>query len=146
MAVRPYQLPCLRVINGDYYRNGQTQMVIPFESNMIKLSVSDEIKRGNYRIGVIEDDVFKVKYVGRSTDQNLQTRVLQHKNTNDAHYYDDNHYFFYSSANSDEEAIRQECIDYHSFGEDEFLDNEVHPSLQDGESCSFPGCDHVGGE
>ena len=146
MGVGPYQMPKLRVFNDYKYRNGQIQLVIPFENNMIKMVVSEDITRGNYRIGVIEDDVFKVKYIGRTTDQSLQTRILQHKNTNDAHYYDNSHYFFYSSANSDEDAIRQECIDYHSFGEDEFLDNEVHPSLPDGEPCSFPGCDHVGGE
>ncbi len=146
MAIGPYQLPRLRVFNGDKYRNGQTQMVIPFESNMIKMAVPENIAKGNYRIGVIEDDVFKVKYVGRTTDQNLQTRILQHKNTTDAHYYDDNHYFFFSSAKTDEDAIRQECVDFHSFGEDEILDNIIHPALPEGEVCAFEGCDHVGGE
>ncbi len=146
MDVRPFQMPCLRVISGDYYRNGMTKLVFPFESNMIKMAVPNEIARGNYRIGVIEDNIFKVKYVGRSTDQNLQTRILQHKNTTDDHYYDDNHFFFYSSANTDEDAIRQECVDFHSFGEGNFLDNKVHPSLPDGEVCAFEGCDHVGGE
>lgn len=146
MAVGPYQLPRLRVFNGDKYRNGQTQMVIPFERNMIKLAVSEDIVRGNYRIGLIEDDVFKVKYVGRSVDQKLQTRILQHKNTADDHYYNDSYFFFYSSANTDEEAIRQECIDFHSFGEDEILDNKEHPALPVGDACPFQGCDHVGGE
>lgn len=146
MAIESYQLPSLRVIRGDNYRNGKTQLVFPFESNMIKMAVPDNIAKGNYRIGVIEDDVFIVKYVGRSTDQNLQTRILQHKNTADDHYYNDSYFFFYSSAYTDEEAIRQECIDFHSFGEDRILDNKVHPALPDGDVCSFQGCDHVGGE
>lgn len=146
MAMGPFQLPSLRVIRGDYYRNGMAKLVFPFESNMIKIAVPDSIARGNYRIGVIEDDVFKVKYVGRAADQNLQTRILQHKNRADDHYYDDNHHFFYTAAETDEDAIRQECIDYHSFGEDEILDNKVHPSLPEGETCVFEGCDHMGGE
>lgn len=105
-----------------------------------------DIKKGNYRIGVIEDVWFIVKYVGRATDQPLQERLLQHKNPADDHYYDDSHYFFISAADKDEEAIKQECIDFHSFGSDEVLDNDIHPSLPDDTPCPWQGCDHVGGE
>ena len=52
-------------------------------------------------------------------------RILQHTNSNDDHYFDDDYYFFFSDADSDDEAIEQECIDYHSFGgDDEYLDND----------------------
>lgn len=146
MAIGPFQLPSLRVIREDKYRNGMSQLVFPFESNMIKLAVPEDIVRGNYRIGVIENDEFRVKYVGRSTDQNLQRRILQHKNTSDDHYYNDSYFFFYSSASTDDEAIKQECIDFHSFGEDVILDNKVHPALPVGAVCPFQGCNHVGGE
>ena len=146
MAVRPYQFANLRVICGDNYSNGKPLLVFPFESNMIKMNVPDSIERGNYRIGVIDDGVFKVKYVGRTTDQNLQKRMLQHKNRGDDHYYNDNHYFFYSIAQTDEDAIRQECVDFHSFGGDDILDNTAHPALPNGVACVFDGCYHVGGE
>lgn len=121
-------------------------MVFQFERNNIKIQIPDDIKKGNYRIGVIEDDWFIVKYVGRVTNQTLQERLLQHKNHTDAHYYDDSHYFFYSAADSDNDAIKQECIDFHSFGEEEYLDNDYHPSLSQGEKCPWSDCDHVGGE
>lgn len=141
-----FEIPKLRVVKGTDYRNGQSRLVFQFERNNIKIQIPDDIKKGNYRIGVIEDDWFIVKYVGRVTDQTLQERLLQHKNHTDAHYYDDSHYFFYSAADSDNDAIKQECIDFHSFGEEEYLDNECHPSLSQGEKCPWSDCDHVGGE
>ena len=136
----------LHVVAGTDYTNGQQQLVFNFQRDNIKIQIPDDVKKGNYRIGVIEGDRFIVKYVGRATDQTLKERLLQHKNHADTHYYDDNHYFFYSSAGSDDDAIKQECIDYHSFGGDEYLDNDCHPALSLGEHCPWPDCDHVGGE
>lgn len=136
----------LHVVAGTDYTNGQQQLVFNFQRDNIKIQVPDDVKKGNYRIGVIEDDWFIVKYVGRVTDQKLQERLLQHKNHTDAHYYDDSHYFFYSAADSDNDAIKQECIDYHSFGGDDNLDNDCHPALPQGEKCPWSDCDHVGGE
>lgn len=144
--MKPNLLQNLRVFAGTDYINGQKQLVFQFQSDNIKIQIPNEIQKGNYCIGVIDGDEFIVKYVGRATDQTLADRLLQHTNHTDDHYYDDSHYFFYSSANSDEEAIRKECIDFHSFGEDEILDNKVHPSLPDGKACYFPGCGHVGCE
>lgn len=136
----------LRVIDGTHYRNGQIVVPYQFERNTIKIQVPDDIKYGNYRIGIIDNGWFKVKYVGRATDQPLQARLLQHKDTSDDHYYDDSYYFFVSAAASVEEAKKQECIDFHSFGGEEFLDNKYHPSLPEGVPCPWQGCEHVGGE
>ena len=143
--MKPNLLQNLRVIAGTDYINGQQQPVFQFQSDNIRIQIPDKVQKGNYCIGVIDGDWFIVKYVGRATDQTLTNRLLQHKNHTDDHYYDDNHYFFFSPAKTDGEAIRQECIDYHSFGKDEFLDNKVHPALPNEEACPFPGCDHVGG-
>lgn len=142
----PFKMPRLRVKAGTYYRALQPQLVYPFERNTIKIQVPEDIKKGNYRIGVIEDDWFIVKYVGRATDQTLQERLLQHKNPSDVHYYDDSHYFSITPADNEDDAVKQECIDFHSFGGDEVLDNDIHPSLPDGTLCPWQGCDHVGGE
>ena len=135
----------LRVINEGEYEDGQKVIVHQFNRDWIKQVVNEDIKNGNYRIGLLIDGSFNVSYIGRSTDQTLQERILQHTNPNDDHYFDDDHYFFFKEAGNDEEAIEQECIDYHSFGGDEeYLDNEYHPSLPDDNHCPWSGCDHVG--
>ena len=128
-----------RVINEGHYTNGENVIVHKFERNWIRQIVTEDIHKGNYRIGVVIDGEFNVCYIGRATDQSLQTRMLQH-----SEYLDDVYYFDYNVANTDEAAINQECIDYHSFGEDDWLDNEYHPSLQEGEKCPWDGCDHIG--
>lgn len=141
----PDLLQNLRVYAGTDYTNGQKLPVFNFQRDNIKIQIPDEVKIGNYRIGIIEGDWFIVKYVGRATDQLLVDRLLQHKNHTDDHYYDDSYYFFYSPANSDEDAINQECIDFHSFGGEETLDNKEHPALPNNTNCPWQGCDHVGG-
>jgi len=144
--MKPNLLQNLRVIAGTDYNNGQKQVVFQFQSDNIRIQIPDEVKKGNYCIGAIDGDEFIVKYVGRATDQTLADRLLQHTNHTDDHYYDDNHYFFFSPANSDEEAINQECIDFHSFGGYEVLDNKEHPSLPQNSKCPWQGCEHIGGE
>ena len=135
----------LRVIAGNAYTNGKVIRVHKFTRNWIKQVVPKDIKHGNYLIGTLIDGSFNVCYIGRSTDQNLQTRIYQHTYSNDPHYFDDDYYFWFRSADSDEEAIRQECIDYHAFGgQNDYLDNDYHPSLPEGMECPWPGCNHVG--
>lgn len=130
----------LRVINEDHYTDGDKIVVHLFERNWIKQVVTEDIKKGNYRIGVIVDGSFNVCYIGRATDQALQERLLQH-----TEYLDDVYYFDFNAAKTDDEAIKQECIDFHSFGgNEEWLDNEYHPSLPKGDECPWEGCDHVG--
>jgi len=129
----------LRVINEGYYTDGAKIVVHNFEKNWVKQIVAEDIKKGNYRIGVVVDGSFNVCYIGRATDQKLQDRLLQHPE-----YLDDVYYFDFNSAKTDDEAIKQECIDYHSFGEKDWLDNEYHPSLPEGDECPWDGCEHVG--
>ncbi len=135
----------LRVIKEGYYTDGEEKYVHNFNEKWIKQIVAADIKKGNYRIGLIENGTFNVCYIGRSTDQSLVTRICQHLNMDDDHYFDDDYYFFFDAAKTDEEAIRQECLDYHSFGgDDEWLDNDYHPSMPEDEKCPWPGCGHVG--
>lgn len=130
----------LRVIAGDYYKDGQEIWIHQYNRNTIKLYVNENIKKGNYRIGNVVDSSFNVCYIGRATDQPLQKRMLQH-----TEYLDDNFYFDFNAAQTDDEAIERECIDFHSFGgDDEWLDNEYHPSMPEGEECPWDGCEHVG--
>lgn len=129
----------LRVIEGEYYQNGQELWVHPYTSNSIKMWVSDDIKKGNYRIGVIVDGWFNVCYVGRATDQTLQSRMLQHQE-----YEDDIYYFDFNAADTDKQAIEKECIDFHTFGGDDWLDNEYHPALPEGMECPWEECNHKG--
>lgn len=137
----------LRVINEGHYVDGEEVYVHKFTPNWIKKVVADDIKKGNYRIGLLNNGSFNVCYVGRATDQKLQDRLLQHTNPNDDHYFDEDYYFIFDAASTDDEAINQECIDYHSFGgDDNYLDNEYHPSLPDGKQCPWKSCDHEGGK
>ena len=73
---------------------------------------------GNYAFGYVEDKTFYVKYVGRS-DVNLNDRIK--------HGIDNYKSFKFSYANSPEDAFEKECKNYHDFGEDKKLDNEIHP-------------------
>lgn len=135
----------LRVIEEGFYTNGQEIYVHNFNEKWIKQVVADDIKKGNYCIGVIVDGVFNVCYIGRSTDQTLQQRICQHLFEEDNHFFDDDYYFFFEAAETDDDAYNQECIDYHSFGgDDDYLDNDYHPSLPKGKHCPWQGCDHVG--
>lgn len=136
----------LQVVVEGEYKDGEDVVVYQFERNWIKMIVDIRFQRGNYWIGTLEDGAFTPCYIGRATDQPLQTRILQHTNRTDNHYYDERYYFHFDVAVDDADAIRQECVDFHSFGEDDVLDNEIHPALPDGDACPCIGCDHVGGE
>lgn len=137
----------LRVINKGHYKDGEKVFIHKFTSDWIKKVVADDIKKGDYRIGLLNNGSFNVCYVGRATDQKLQDRLLQHTNPNDDHYFDESYYFTYNAARTEDEAINQECIDYHSFGgDDNYLENKYHPSLPDGKQCPWESCDHKGGE
>lgn len=135
----------LRVINEGEYIDGQEVSVHQFNRDWIKQVINEDIKKGNYMIGVLMDGSFNVCYIGRSTDQTLQKRILQHTYPDDDHFFDDEYYFLFKEADTDEEAIEQECIDYHSFGgDDDYLENEYHPSLPEGKRCPWSNCEHIG--
>lgn len=130
----------LRVVHEGEYKNGEQVSVHQYNSYWIKQIIVENIKMGNYCIGVINGDCFEVCYVGRATDQTLQERMLQHPE-----YEKDKYFFFAKEAKNEKEAINQECIDYHSFGGVEgFLDNIYHPAIHEGKQCPWKDCDHVG--
>lgn len=141
-----YEHAGLRVSAAGEYENGENVVVYSFERNWIKIIIGERILQGNYWIGTLEDGVFTPCYVGRATEQPLVTRILQHTKSDDDHYYDESHYFHFDAAYNEAGAIWQECMDYHSFGAEDELDNKVHPALPEGVHCPWPGCEHVGGE
>lgn len=90
---------------------------------------------GNYALGYFKEDVFYVKYVGRS-DENLNKRLKT--------WVESYKYFKYSYASSAKAAFVKECQNYHDFGEKETLDNIIHPDRPDGSDWKCPVCDTLG--
>lgn len=90
---------------------------------------------GNYAYGYLNDSgSFIVKYVGRS-DSDLQSRIkhgLQDRlNDENCKKYER---FKFSYASNVKEAYDKECRNYHDFGGEEGLLNNVrHPDKPDGE-------------
>ena len=88
---------------------------------------------GNYALGYTKDDgTFIVQYVGRSdsdVNQELKARLA-------AKYK----HFKYSYATSRKAAFEKECHNYHDFGGNEKLDNEIHPSRPAGTDWKCPVC------
>lgn len=91
-----------------------------------------EISPGTYVLGHLNDeDVFIVKYVGRS-DEDLNDRLHD--------WIDEYKRFKFGYFNSEKEAFEKECIIYHDFGESESLDNEIHPDRPDNTDWECPSC------
>ncbi len=102
-------------------------------SNITKISA------GNYALGYMEKDIdgknkFIVKYIGRS-DFDLAARLKQHVGENYKK-------FKYSYAKSQKDAFEKECKNYHDFGGNEFLNNEIHPDRPEGKNWKCPYCDN----
>ena len=89
---------------------------------------------GNYALGYKnEESVFIVKYVGRA-DSDLNKRLKDHIGENYK-------YFKYSYATSPKAAFEKECENYHDFGENKKLDNEIHPDRpSNSKDWSCPRC------
>ena len=88
---------------------------------------------GNYAYGYTnKENVFIVQYVGRS-DSDLNDRakhgIGQYKE------------YKYSIARTIKEAFEKECRNYHDFGENAKLDNDIHPDKPDGTSYECPYCE-----
>lgn len=88
---------------------------------------------GNYAYGYKnEEGVFIVKYVGRS-DTDLNDRAK--------HGVGKYKLYKYSIARTVKEAYEKECRNYHDFGENKKLDNEIHPDKPEGKNYDCPVCD-----
>ncbi len=75
--------------------------------------------------------VFVVEYVGRS-DNDLNNRLHD--------WVGDYRQFKASYFDTAQDAFKKECAIYHDFGEDEKLDNEIHPDRPDNTSWECPKC------
>lgn len=86
---------------------------------------------GNYALGYVTDGTFYVRYVGRSdTDVNkrLKDHVGKHKS------------FKYSYASSPKAAFEKECNNFHDFGEEKKLENDIHPDRPKNSDWKCPRC------
>lgn len=90
-----------------------------------------ENKKGNYAYGYIEDKdkkkVFIVRYVGRS-DTDLCEEIKSRHKSDKKFTEQDCQCFKFSYASSAKEAYEKECRNFHDFGENIHLLNEVHPA------------------
>lgn len=92
-----------------------------------------ETRAGNYALGYVDDDnIFRVKYVGRS-DSDVAARLKQHVGEKYTR-------FKYSYAPSPKAAFEKECRNYHDFGESRLLDNNIHPDRPKGANWKCPCC------
>ena len=91
-----------------------------------------KISPGVYVLGHVNNKgVFIVEYVGRSDDDlndRLHDWVGEYKQFKAIYY------------NSVKATFEKECSIYHDFGENEKLDNEIHPDCPDGIMLKCPIC------
>ena len=91
-----------------------------------------KVSPGVYVLGYVNDKgTFVVNYVGRS-DDDLNDRLhdwVGEYNQFKASYY-----------NSVKAVFEKECSIYHDFGENEKLDNEIHPDCPNGTMLKCPIC------
>ena len=134
-------------INAFGVNEGKGIVVHPFTEEAMKL-IPENAVYGNYRIGIIRGNTFCVQYFGRSdhNDGGLRKRVSDHLakgNPTDSqkHIYDESYYFWFKVQESERDAFRQECYDWHNSldpdGEN-FVDNKYHPARPAG--CICPVC------
>ena len=75
---------------------------------------------GNYVLGIRnKNGNFDVRYVGRS-DTDVNDRIKDHLQEGYT-------YFMFCYASSPKDAFETECRQYHAFGGNTRLDNDVHP-------------------
>lgn len=84
------------------------------------------LPHGNYAFGFIDEEGFRVHYVGRF---NAGGRRISHGVGRYSH-------FKMSYASTEKEAVEKECRNYHDFNPP---DNKVHPACPDGTCCPY-GC------
>ena len=104
-----------------------------FSSSEIDKIVT-KISPGNYALGYVNDkNTYIVQYVGRSdSDVNKELKAKLNSKYKK---------FKYSYATSPKVAFEKECRNYHDFGGNKDLDNEIHPGRPYGTNWSCPVCD-----
>lgn len=108
----------------------------PYELNEIAINiVVPENIIGNYALGYMNNNIFIVKYVGRS-DTDLKKRITDH--IGEKTYYT---HFKYVEKQTPKEAFLHECKNYHDFhGVEGRLDNKEHPDKPNGIMIACPYC------
>jgi len=90
---------------------------------------------GNYALSKSSEGTFYINYVGRSdTDLNQELKAQDKK------IYKR---FKFSYATSPKAAFEKECKNYHDFGENVNLDNEIHPDRPDNADWKCPNCNNL---
>jgi hypothetical protein len=101
---------------------------------------------GNYAYGYLEEregrQIFIVRYVGRSATD-LRDEIKSRHKSDKKFTKLDCEFFKFSYADTEREAYEKECQNFHDFGGEQSLLNEVHPTKPEGNGtyrCPFPGC------
>ncbi len=114
----------------------------PYDKQSIRDNVNDE-DIGNYALGYMDGKTFVVRYVGRTDEQSVRERLLQHLNSGE---WPDCTYFAFRYASTAQEAYKLECLNYHDFGGPYGnLYNQNHPAKPANMSylqCPVVGCDN----
>lgn len=101
--------------------------------------VPDGIMPGNYRIGRLKDQKFSMIYVGRVDDREddgLKDRIKEHIGE-----WKGDLWFDWKEVADVESAYKQECIDYHTWGGKDKLENKEHPAKPKGKTnLKCPKC------
>lgn len=107
----------------------------------------DDGKIGNYAYGYLEDregrQMFIVRYVGRSA-KNLREEIKTRHKSEKKFTKLDCEYFKFSYAETEREAYEKECENFHDFGGEQSLLNDVHPAKPEDDGmykCPVKGCD-----
>ena len=98
------------------------------EKNLRVIPISSKI--GNYRLGYVKDGIFHVRYVGRSTadEKGLRRRIYDHVKEHEKGLYSEETHFQFINKRLSIYAYLQECQDFHDFGGETTLRNNIHPA------------------
>lgn len=101
--------------------------------DVIEKEVPDGVMPGNYRIGRLVGNKFRIIYIGRvdnRTDRGLKDRLIEH-----IEEWDGDLYFNWNDEIESEDAYRRECEDYHNWLKYEgSLENDIHPRKPNGKT------------
>jgi hypothetical protein len=106
------------------------QQSYSFDAKTIEVRVQKN-KIGNYGLGFVKDDSFKVRYVGRS-DSDLQSELKDKLSTKSK----TRQRFKFTYASSPKEAFEKECTNYHDYIE--YVENEIHSPRPKGKDYPCP--------
>lgn len=116
----------------------------PLTDEEVNLRVEGN-KMGNYAYGYLEErdgrQIFIVRYVGRSTTDLREEIKARYKSEKFPRV--DCEHFKFSYAENVRDAYEKECRNFHDFGGEQSLLNEIHPAKpkDDGSySCPIEGC------